>query len=158
MTTVHAYTSDQRLADAPHEDLRRARAAAANLVPTSTGAAKAIGLVIPELEGKLQGFAVRVPVPTGSLIDLTVEMKRETSVAEINDLLCARADVGVFEGILRYSEEPLVSSDIVKSTYSAIFDAPLTTVVGGSQVKVIAWYDNEWGYSCRLVDLMGKLL
>ena len=158
MTTVHAYTSDQRLADAPHNDLRRARAAAANLVPTSTGAAKAIGLVIPELEGKLQGFAVRVPVPTGSLIDLTVETKRETSVAEVNELLHARADVGVLEGILRYSEEPLVSSDIVKSTYSAIFDAPLTTVVGGTQVKVVAWYDNEWGYSNRLVELASLAL
>jgi glyceraldehyde 3-phosphate dehydrogenase len=158
MTTVHAYTSDQRLADAPHKDLRRARAAAANLVPTSTGAAKAIGLVIPELEGKLQGFAVRVPVPTGSLIDLTVETKRETSVAEVNELFHARADVGVLEGILRYSEEPLVSSDIVKSTYSAIFDAPLTTVVGGTQVKVVAWYDNEWGYSNRLVELASLVL
>ena len=158
MTTVHAYTSDQRLADAPHNDLRRARAAAANLVPTSTGAAKAIGLVIPELEGKLQGFAVRVPVPTGSLIDLTVETKRETSVAEVNELFHARADVGVLEGILRYSEEPLVSSDIVKSTYSAIFDAPLTTVVGGTQVKVVAWYDNEWGYSNRLVELASLVL
>jgi glyceraldehyde 3-phosphate dehydrogenase len=158
MTTVHAYTGDQRLTDAPHKDLRRGRAAAANLVPTSTGAAKAIGLVIPELEGKLQGFAVRVPVPTGSLIDLTVEMKRETSVAEVNDLFRARADVGGLEGILRYSEDPLVSSDIVKSTYSAIFDAPLTTVVGGTQVKVVAWYDNEWGYSNRLVELASLVL
>jgi glyceraldehyde 3-phosphate dehydrogenase len=158
MTTVHAYTSDQRLADAPHKDLRRARAAAANLVPTSTGAAKAIGLVIPELEGKLQGFAVRVPVPTGSLVDLTIEAARATSVAEVNELFRARADTGVLEGILRYSEEPLVSSDIVRSTYSAIFDAPLTTVVDGTQVKVVAWYDNEWGYSNRLVELAQRVL
>ena len=158
MTTVHAYTSDQRLADAPHKDLRRARAAAANLVPTSTGAAKAIGLVIPELEGKLQGFAVRVPVPTGSLVDLTIEAARATSVAEINELFRARADTDALEGILRYSEEPLVSSDIVRSTYSAIFDAPLTTVVDGTQVKVVAWYDNEWGYSNRLVELAQRVL
>ena len=158
MTTVHAYTSDQRLADAPHKDLRRARAAAANLVPTSTGAAKAIGLVIPELEGKLQGFAVRVPVPTGSLVDLTIEAARATSVAEVNELFRARADTGVLEGILRYSEEPLVSSDIVRSTYSAIFDAPLTTVVDGTQVKVVAWYDNEWGYSNRLAELAQRVL
>jgi glyceraldehyde 3-phosphate dehydrogenase len=158
MTTVHAYTSDQRLTDAPHKDLRRARAAAANLVPTSTGAAKAIGLVIPELEGKLQGFAVRVPVPTGSLVDLTVEAARQTSVAEVNELFRARADTAELEGILRYSEEPLVSSDIVKSTYSAIFDAPLTTVVDGAQVKVVAWYDNEWGYSNRLVELAQRVL
>ena len=158
MTTVHAYTSDQRLADAPHKDLRRARAAAANLVPTSTGAAKAIGLVIPELEGKLQGFAVRVPVPTGSLVDLTIESERWTSVAEVNELFRDRADVGSLAGILRYSEEPLVSSDIVRSTYSAIFDAPLTTVVDGTQVKVVAWYDNEWGYSNRLVELAQRVL
>jgi glyceraldehyde 3-phosphate dehydrogenase len=158
MTTVHAYTSDQRLADAPHKDLRRARAAAANLIPTSTGAAKAIGLVIPELAGKLQGFAVRVPVPTGSLVDLTIEAQRETSAEEINELFRARADMGMLEGILRYSEEPLVSSDIVKSTYSAIFDAPLTTVVDGTQVKVVAWYDNEWGYSNRLVELATRVL
>jgi glyceraldehyde 3-phosphate dehydrogenase len=158
MTTVHAYTSDQRLMDAPHEDLRRARAAAANLVPTSTGAAKAIGLVLPELDGKLQGFAVRVPVPTVSLVDLTVEAERETSAPEVNELFRSRADVGGLEGILRYSEEPLVSSDIVKSPFSAIFDAPLTTVVDGTQVKVIAWYDNEWGYSNRLVELATRVL
>jgi glyceraldehyde 3-phosphate dehydrogenase len=158
MTTVHAYTSDQRLADAPHKDLRRARAAAANLVPTSTGAAKAIGLVIPELEGKLQGFAVRVPVLTGSLVDLTIEAERSTSVAEVNELFRERADTGVLEGILRYSEEPLVSSDIVRSTYSSIFDAPLTTVVDGTLVKVVAWYDNEWGYSNRLVELATRVM
>ncbi len=158
MTTVHAYTGDQQLLDGPHKDYRRARAAAANLVPTSTGAAKAIGLVIPELAGKLQGFAVRVPVPTGSLVDLTVETARPTSVEEVNGLFAERADRGALEGILRYSEEPLVSSDIVRSPYSAIFDAPLTTVVDGTQVKVVAWYDNEWGYSNRLVELAQRVL
>ena len=153
MTTVHAYTGDQRLVDTPHKDPRRARAAAANLVPTSTGAAKAIGLVIPELAGKLHGFAVRVPIPTVSLVDLTVETERTTSVEEINDLFRKRAD-----GILAYSEAPLVSSDIVKSPFSSIFDAPLTAVVDGTQVKVIAWYDNEWGYSTRLAELAGRVL
>ena len=158
MTTVHAYTGDQMLLDGPHKDFRRARAAAGNLVPTSTGAAKAIGLVVPALAGKLNGFAVRVPVPTGSLVDLTIESERATSVEEINALFEARADRGELEGILKYSEEPLVSSDVVKSPYSAIFDAPLTTVVDGTQVKVIAWYDNEWGYSNRLVELAQRIL
>ena len=154
MTTVHAYTSDQCLLDGAHKDLRRARAAAANLVPTSTGAAKALGLVVPELAGRLQGFAVRVPVPTGSLVDLTIETKQPTSAEEINELVRMRADAGRLRGILHYSEEPLVSSDIVKSPYSAIFDAPMTTVIDETQVKVIAWYDNEWGYSNRLRDLI----
>ena len=158
MTTVHAYTGDQMLLDGPHKDYRRARAAAANLVPTSTGAAKAIGLVVPELAGKLNGFAVRVPIPTGSLVDLTIESERPTSVEEVNSLFEARADRGELEGILQYSEEPLVSSDVVKSTYSSIFDAPLTTVVDGTQVKVVAWYDNEWGYSNRLVELAQRIL
>jgi glyceraldehyde 3-phosphate dehydrogenase len=158
MTTVHAYTGDQRLLDAPHKDYRRARAAAANLVPTSTGAAKALGLVVPELAGKLHGFAVRVPVPTGSLVDLTVEVERETTVDEVNLLFDSRADVGKLRGIMRYSEEPLVSSDIVKSPYSAIFDAPLTTVIDGTLVKVVAWYDNEWGYSNRLIELAQRVL
>ena len=158
MTTVHAYTGDQQLLDGPHKDYRRARAAAANLIPTSTGAAKVIGLVVPALAGKLQGFAVRVPVPTGSLVDLTVEMEHMTSVKEVNALFEQRADRGELEGILRYSEEPLVSSDIVKSTYSAIFDAPLTMVIDGTQVKVVAWYDNEWGYSNRLVELAQRVL
>jgi glyceraldehyde 3-phosphate dehydrogenase len=158
MTTVHAYTGDQQLLDAPHKDYRRARAAAANLVPTSTGAAKAIGLVVPELQGRLQGFAVRVPVPTGSLVDLTVEVERATSVEEINEIFATEADRGRLAGILRYSEEPLVSSDIVKSTYSSIFDAPLTTVVDGTQLKVVSWYDNEWGYSNRLVELAQRVL
>ena len=158
MTTVHAYTGDQQLLDGPHKDYRRARAAAANLVPTSTGAAKAIGLVVPELAGKLHGFAVRVPVPTGSLVDLTFEIERATSVEEVNAIFEQRADRGELAGILRYSEEPLVSSDIVKSPYSSIFDAPLTTVIDGTQVKVVAWYDNEWGYSNRLVELAQRVL
>ena len=158
MTTVHAYTGDQQLLDGPHKDYRRARAAAANLVPTSTGAAKAIGLVVPALAGKLQGFAVRVPLPTGSLVDLTVEMERRTSVEEVNAVLEERADRGELAGILRYSEEPLVSSDIVKSPYSSIFDAPLTMVTDGRLVKVVAWYDNEWGYSNRLVELAQRVL
>ena len=158
MTTVHAYTSDQCLLDGPHKDYRRARAAAANLVPTSTGAAKAIGLVVPELAGKLQGYAVRVPVPTGSLVDLTVELERSTDAAEVNGVFHDHADIGPLEGILRYSEDPLVSTDIVKSTYSSIFDAPLTTVINGTQLKVVSWYDNEWGYSNRLVELAQKVL
>jgi glyceraldehyde 3-phosphate dehydrogenase len=153
MTTIHAYTGDQRLVDTPHKDPRRARAAAVNLVPTSTGAAKALGLVIPELAGKLHGFAVRVPIPTGSIVDLTVETKRETSVEEINALFRERAS-----DILAYSEDPIVSSDIVKSSFSAVFDAPLTSVIDGTQVKVIAWYDNEWGYSTRLVELAQQVL
>ena len=158
MTTIHAYTADQQLVDLPHKDFRRARAAAVNLVPTSTGAAKAIGAVIPELAGKLHGFAVRVPVPTGSLVDLTIEaQERPTSAEEVNALFRDRAATGALEGILEYSEEPLVSSDIVSSPYSAVFDAPLTSVVDGTQVKVIAWYDNEWGYSNRLVELASKV-
>jgi len=158
MTTIHAYTADQRLHDAPHKDLRRARAAALNLVPTSTGAAKAIGIVIPELEGKLHGFAVRAPIPTGSMVDLTVSVGRATSAEEINEAFAGRADTGPLEGILRYTEDPIVSSDIVHSPYSAIFDSDLTTVMGGTLVKVIAWYDNEWGYSNRLVDLAQRVL
>ena len=158
MTTVHAYTSDQQLLDGPHKDYRRARAAAANLVPTSTGAAKAIGLVVPALAGRLQGFAVRVPIPTGSLVDLTFEAERITSVEEVNAFVEQRADRGELEGILRYSEEPLVSSDIVRSPYSSIFDAPLTMVTDGTLVKVVAWYDNEWGYSNRLVELAQRVL
>jgi glyceraldehyde 3-phosphate dehydrogenase len=158
MTTVHAYTGDQQLLDGPHKDYRRARAAAANLVPTSTGAAKAIGLVVPELAGKLQGFAVRVPVLTGSLVDLTFETQCATSVEEVNRVVEQRADRGELAGILRYSEEPLVSSDIVKSPYSSIFDAPLTMVIDGTLVKVVAWYDNEWGYSNRLIELAQRVL
>jgi len=158
MTTIHAYTADQQLLDAPHKDLRRARAAAINLVPTSTGAAKALGLVIPELEGRLNGFAVRVPVPTGSLVDLTVEVERYTTTTAVNSAFAERAKSGSLAGILAYSEEPTVSSDIVKSPFSAILDAPLTTVVDGTQVKVVAWYDNEWGYANRLVELAERVL
>jgi glyceraldehyde 3-phosphate dehydrogenase len=158
MTTVHAYTADQSLLDGPHKDLRRARAAAINLVPTSTGAAKALGLVIPELEGRLNGIAVRVPTPTGSLVDLTIETERETSVEEVDAAFRARADHGHLTGILAYSEDPIVSSDIVKSPYSSIYDAPLTNVMNGTQVKVVAWYDNEWGYATRLVELAEQVL
>ena len=158
MTTVHAYTSDQNLLDGPHTDLRRARAAAVNLIPTSTGAAKALGLVIPELAGRLNGIAVRVPMPTGSLVDLTVETNRATSIEEVNAAFERLADHGALEGILAYTEDPIVSSDIVKSSYSSIFDAALTSVVDGTQVKVVAWYDNEWGYSSRLVDLAQRVV
>ena len=158
MTTIHAYTADQRLQDMPHSDLRRARAAALNLVPTSTGAAKALGLVIPELDGRLGGFAIRVPTPTGSIVDLTVEAERATSAEEINAAFREAADAGVLHGILRYTEDPIVSSDIVGSPFSAIFDAGLTSVIDDTQVKVIAWYDNEWGYSNRLVDLAARVM
>nr|WP_230415390.1 type I glyceraldehyde-3-phosphate dehydrogenase [Micromonospora tarapacensis] len=152
MTTIHAYTQDQNLQDAPHSDLRRARAAALNIVPTSTGAAKAIGLVLPDLKGKLDGFALRVPIPTGSATDLTVEVGRETTVDEVNAALKAAAE-GPLKGILVYNEDPIVSADIVTDPASCIFDAPLTKVIG-NQVKVVGWYDNEWGYSNRLVDLV----
>jgi glyceraldehyde 3-phosphate dehydrogenase len=158
MTTIHAYTADQNLQDAPHKDLRRARAAAINLVPTSTGAAKALGLVIPELAGRLNGFAVRVPTPTGSIVDLTIEAERATSAEEVNAAFRDRADRGALEGILQYSDEPLVSTDIVGSPYSAVFDAGLTSVIDGTQVKVVAWYDNEWGYATRLVELAERVL
>ncbi len=152
MTTIHAYTADQNLQDNIHKDLRRARAAALNIIPTSTGAAKAIGLVLPELKGKLDGFALRVPVPTGSATDLTFEAGRETTVEEVNAIIEKAAD-GRF---LRYSTDPIVSSDIVTDPASCIFDAPLTKVIG-NQVKVVGWYDNEWGYSNRLVDLIGHI-
>jgi glyceraldehyde 3-phosphate dehydrogenase len=158
MTTIHAYTADQRLQDAPHKDLRRARAAAINLVPASTGAAKAIGLVIPELNGKLHGFAVRAPVPTGSVVDLTFQASRETSVEEIKDVVRGKADTGALTGILAYTEDPIVSSDIVKNPYSSIFDAPLTAVIEGTFIKVVTWYDNEWAYSNRCVELAQKVL
>jgi glyceraldehyde 3-phosphate dehydrogenase len=158
MTTIHAYTADQRLQDLPHKDLRRARAAAINLIPTSTGAAKAIGLVVPELEGKLNGIAVRAPLPTGSVVDLVFTASRETSVEEVNAAVREKADTGALEGILQYTEDPIVSSDIVSSPYSSIFDAPLTMVIDGKLVKVIAWYDNEWGYSNRVVELAQRVL
>jgi glyceraldehyde 3-phosphate dehydrogenase len=155
MTTIHAYTADQNLQDGPHRDLRRARAAALNIVPTSTGAAKAIGLVLPELKGKLDGFALRVPIPTGSATDLTVTVSREVSAEEVNAAVKAAAD-GPLAGIISYSDDPIVSTDIVTDPASCIFDAPLTKVIG-DQVKVIGWYDNEWGYSNRLVDLVVKV-
>ena len=155
MTTIHAYTSDQRLQDMPHRDLRRARAAALNLVPTSTGAAKAVGLVLPELAGKLHGFSVRAPVPTGSLVDLTFEAARETSVAEVNELMRARADKGELAGILDYTEDPIVSTDIINNPFSSVVDGGLTCVIDGTLVKTVSWYDNEWGYSNRIVDLVG---
>jgi glyceraldehyde 3-phosphate dehydrogenase len=152
MTTIHAYTGDQNLQDGPHRDLRRARAAAINVVPTSTGAAKAIGLVLPELKGKMDGYALRVPVPTGSATDLTVTMSRESTVEEVNAAYKAAAD-GPLKGYLRYTEDPIVSSDIVTDPASCIFDAGLTKVIG-DQAKVVGWYDNEWGYSNRLADLV----
>jgi glyceraldehyde 3-phosphate dehydrogenase len=158
MTTIHAYTADQNLQDAPHKDLRRARAAAINLVPTSTGAAKALGLVLPELNGKLHGFAIRAPVPTGSVVDLTFEAERETTVEEVNEAFKAKADQGDLAGILRYTEDPIVSTDIVGDPFSSIVDGQLTAVIDGTLVKVVSWYDNEWGYSNRCVDLVQKLL
>jgi glyceraldehyde 3-phosphate dehydrogenase len=157
MTTIHAYTADQRLQDAPHRDLRRARAAAVNLVPTSTGAAKAVGLVLPELNGKLHGFAIRAPVITGSVVDLTFEADRATSADELNDAFRAAAD-GPLKGILRYTEDPIVSTDIVTDPHSSIVDGKLTAVIDDTLVKVVSWYDNEWGYSNRCVDLLQKLL
>jgi glyceraldehyde 3-phosphate dehydrogenase len=158
MTTIHAYTADQRLQDMPHRDLRRARAAAVNLIPASTGAAKAIGVVIPELNGKLNGFAIRAPVPTGSVVDLTVECTRETTVEEINGALKAAADSGPLKGLLEYTADPIVSSDIVKNPASSIFDSQLTAVMDGTMVKVVSWYDNEWGYSNRIADLVQRIL
>jgi glyceraldehyde 3-phosphate dehydrogenase len=153
MTTIHAYTQDQNLQDGPHKDLRRARAAALNIVPTSTGAAKAIGLVLPELKGKLDGYAMRVPIPTGSVTDLTVTVSRDTSVEEVNAAVKAAAE-GALKNIISYTEDEIVSTDIVTDPASCIFDAGLTKVIG-DQVKTIGWYDNEWGYSNRLVDLVG---
>jgi glyceraldehyde 3-phosphate dehydrogenase len=158
MTTIHAYTADQRLQDSPHKDLRRARAAAVNLVPTSTGAAKAIGLVIPELDGKLNGISVRAPIPTGSMVDLVVTLEKSTSIDEVNAVFKERADTGALEGILQYTEDPIVSSDIEQNPYSSIFDAGLTMAIDGTFVKVGAWYDNEWGYSNRLIDLTERVL
>jgi len=158
MTTIHAYTSDQRLQDMPHSDLRRARAAALNLVPTTTGAAKAVGLVLPELNGRLHGFAVRAPVPVGSLVDLTFVAARETTVEEVNAALSAHADTGALAGILGYTEDPIVSTDVAQCSYSSLVDGGLTAVMQGTLVKVVSWYDNEWGYSNRVVDVVQKLL
>jgi glyceraldehyde 3-phosphate dehydrogenase len=156
MTTIHAYTNDQQILDLPHKDLRRARAAAINLIPTSTGAAKAIGLVIPELQGKVDGISVRAPVPDGSLTDFVAQLGSEVTADEVNARFKEAADSEALEGILRYTEEPIVSSDIVGDPYSCIFDSALT-MARGSTVKVFGWYDNEWGYSCRLVDLVQRL-
>src|SRR6266436_3118073 len=156
MTTIHAYTNDQRTLDLPHPDLRRARAAAINLIPTSTGAARAIGVVLPELKGKIDGMSMRAPVPDGSVVDLVVLVSRETSEDEVNELFRAAAERGPLEGLLEYSDEALVSQDIVGSPLSCTFDSALT-MVNGRMVKVFGWYDNEWGYSCRLVDLVSKM-
>jgi glyceraldehyde 3-phosphate dehydrogenase len=156
MTTIHAYTNDQRILDLPHKDLRRARAAAINLIPTSTGAARAIGLVMPELQGKVDGIAMRAPVPDGSVVDLVVRVGREATVEEVNEAFERAADAGPLEGILRYSDEPLVSQDVVGSPFSCVFDSDLT-MASGTFVKVFGWYDNEWGYSCRLVDLVERM-
>jgi glyceraldehyde 3-phosphate dehydrogenase len=158
MTTIHAYTADQNLQDGPHKDLRRARAAAVNLVPTSTGAAKAIGVVIPELDGKLNGIAMRAPVITGSVVDLVCEVSRSTSAEEVNAAFAEQADSERFQGILQYNEDPIVSTDIVTSSYSSVYDAPLTMVIDEKLVKIVAWYDNEWGYSNRVVDLAQRVL
>ena len=156
MTTIHAYTNDQQVLDLPHKDLRRARAAAINLIPTSTGAARAIGLVLPDLQGKVDGMSMRAPVPTGSIVDLAIQVGSAPAVEEINELFRSKADTGDLEGILQYTDEPIVSSDIVHSSYSSIFDSELT-MANGNLVKVFSWYDNEWGYSCRLVDLVEKI-
>jgi len=158
MTTIHAYTADQQLQDSPHKDLRRARAAAINLVPTSTGAAKAIGLVVPELDGKLNGIAVRAPVPVGSMVDLVFQASRDVTAEEVNEAIAQRADTGALEGILQYTEDPIVSSDISRSAYSSIFDSQLTMVMEKRLVKIVTWYDNEWGYSNRCVDLAERVL
>ena len=156
MTTTHAYTNDQKILDAPHSDLRRARSAAVSIIPTSTGAARAIGLVIPEMKGKLDGFAMRVPVPDGSVVDLTAQLSREASVDEINAALKAHSDTGRLKGILAYTEDPIVSHDIVGNPFSSIVDSQLT-MAQGRTAKVVSWYDNEWGFSNRLVDLVGRL-
>ena len=158
MTTIHAYTADQRLQDLPHRDLRRARAAAINLIPASTGAARAIGLVIPTLQGRLNGFAVRAPVPTGSVVDLTVECERPTSVEELNGALKAASESGPLAGLMQYTEQQIVSTDVISSPFSAIVDSLLTVVLDDTMAKVVAWYDNEWGYSNRLVDLVLRVL
>jgi glyceraldehyde 3-phosphate dehydrogenase len=157
MTTIHAYTNDQQILDLPHKDLRRARAAGINLIPTSTGAARAIGLVIPELQGKVDGVAIRAPVPDGSVVDLVAHLGRSVDADEVNATFAEVADKGALEGILRYSDDPIVSTDVVGSDYSSIFDSELT-MAKGNEVKVFGWYDNEWGYSCRLVDLVERLL
>jgi glyceraldehyde 3-phosphate dehydrogenase len=157
MTTIHAYTNDQQILDLPHKDLRRARAAGINLIPTSTGAARAIGVVIPELKGRLDGISIRAPVPDGSIVDLVAHLKTAADVDTVNAKFAEVADKGNLEGILRYSDDPIVSTDVIGSSYSAIFDSELT-MANGNEVKVFGWYDNEWGYSCRLTDLVQRLL
>jgi glyceraldehyde 3-phosphate dehydrogenase (phosphorylating) len=157
MTTIHAYTNDQQILDLPHKDLRRARAAGINLIPTTTGAARAIGLVIPELQGKVDGISIRAPVPDGSVVDLVAHLGAEVEIDEVNARFAEAADKDGLQGILRYSDDPIVSTDVVGSSYSAIFDSELT-MAKGNEVKVFGWYDNEWGYSCRLVDLVERLL
>ncbi len=157
MTTIHAYTGDQRILDFPHSDLRRARAAAVNIIPTTTGAAKAVGLVIPEVKGKMDGIAMRVPVPDGSVVDLVCEVEKDTTAEAVNEMMKNAAD-GPLKGILRYSEEPLVSTDIVGDDHSSVFDAKMTSVMEGKLIKVVSWYDNEWGYSMRMVDLVKRLV
>lgn len=157
MNTIHGYTNDQRLLDLPHTDLRRARAAALSSIPTSTGAAKAIGLIIPDLKGKMDGFAVRIPVPDGSMVDLTATVSKDCTVDEINAAMKAAADNSL-KGIMEYTEDPIVSSDVIGNSHSCVFDAQLTMVVGKRLVKIIGWYDNEWGYSCRVVDLIEKAM
>ena len=157
MTTIHAYTNDQRILDLPHSDLRRARAAAVSIIPTSTGAAKAIGLVIPELDGKLSAIAMRVPTADGSVVDLNVEVGKSTTAEEINSAFKKASEAGPLRSYLQYSEEPLVSVDIVGNPHSCVFDAPMTSVQGGNLVKVVGWYDNEWGYSCRMIDMMNLI-
>jgi glyceraldehyde 3-phosphate dehydrogenase len=157
ITTVHAYTNDQRLADVPHKDLRRSRAANENIIPTTTGAARAVGKVLPELAGKLDGIAMRVPVPDGSTVDLVAELDRSVSVPQVNEAVREAASGPPLAGILAYCEQPIVSSDIIQDSHSATFDALCTRTLGGNYLKTIAWYDNEWGYSCRVVDLIGKL-
>ena len=156
MNTIHAYTNDQNIVDAPHKDLRRARAAAVNIIPTTTGAAKAVGKVLPALKGRLDGFALRVPVPTGSVVDLTVQLSRSATIEEINAAMKAAAE-GPMKGVLDYTEDPLVSTDIIGHPASCIFDSGLTMVQDGDLAKVVGWYDNEWGYSCRVVDMIRKL-
>jgi glyceraldehyde 3-phosphate dehydrogenase len=156
MTTIHAYTNDQNILDLPHKDLRRARAAAINIIPTTTGAAKAIGLVIPELKGKITGSSIRVPTPNGSLVDLVVQLEKPASLEELNRLFKEAAETRL-EGILDYSTDPLVSTDIIGNSHSAIIDSEFITVISDSMIKVLAWYDNEWGYSCRLKDLILKI-
>jgi glyceraldehyde 3-phosphate dehydrogenase len=157
MTTIHAYTNDQQILDLPHKDLRRARAAGINLIPTSTGAARAIGLVIPELQGRVDGVAIRAPVPDGSVVDLVAHLGSEVNVDDVNAKFAEMADSGALTGILRYSDDPIVSTDVIGSAYSSIYDSDLT-MTHGNEVKVFGWYDNEWGYSCRLVDLVERLL